>query len=131
MTPRRREPPAPRPAPGLPASGWLLLAAAFLGAALSLYQPALEGPFLSDDIHYVRDNPYIHELSRENLAILLDPGGRIVLANSVFAELVGRSEAELLGADPSRMKWRRPDVPGDQSPLPWTLALREGRRCYG
>jgi hypothetical protein len=68
------------PAPGLPASGWLLLAAAFLGAALTLYQPALDGPFLSDDFHYVRDNPYIHELSAENLGILLDPSGAATLS---------------------------------------------------
>jgi len=60
---------------GLSAGGWALLLAAFLGAALSVYRPALDGPFLSDDFHYVRDNAYIHELSAENLLILFDPLG--------------------------------------------------------
>jgi hypothetical protein len=61
--------------PGLSAGAWLLLGAAFLGVALTLYGPALEGPFLSDDVHYVRDNPFVHELSAENLVILFDPTG--------------------------------------------------------
>ncbi len=55
--------------------GWALLLAAFLGAALSVYRPALEGPFVSDDFHYVANNPYIHELGFENLVALADPFG--------------------------------------------------------
>jgi hypothetical protein len=70
----RRGAPA-APPPGLSAGGWALLLAAFLGAVLSVYEPALDGPFVSDDFHYVRDNPYIHELSAENLLILFDPLG--------------------------------------------------------
>jgi hypothetical protein len=53
----------------------VLLLAAFLGAVLTVYRPALDGPFLSDDFHYVRDNAYIHELGAENLLILFDPVG--------------------------------------------------------
>jgi len=59
--------------------------------------------------------------------VLLDPSGRVVLANSAFAGLVGRSEAELFGADPSKMKWRQPDSIGEPKGLPWTFALREGK----
>ncbi len=60
-----------RLAPG----GYALLLAAFLGAALSLYRPALEGPFVSDDFHYVANNPYIHELGVESVVTLVDPFG--------------------------------------------------------
>lgn len=49
------------------------LAAAFLLAALWIYAPALRGPFVSDDFHYVRDNPAVHELSRENLWAIANP----------------------------------------------------------
>ena len=61
---RPDRPPGP---PGLSAGTYALLLAAFLGAALAVYRPALNGPFLSDDRHYVELNPYVHELSVENL----------------------------------------------------------------
>ena len=51
------------------------LCAAFLGALLVVSQPALEGPFVSDDFHYVRNNVYVHDLSPANLAMLFDPFG--------------------------------------------------------
>lgn len=47
----------------------------FLGAALMLYQPAMRGDFVSDDVHYVRENAYIHTLSFENVVTILDPTG--------------------------------------------------------
>lgn len=50
-----------------------LAAFAMLVAALWIYQPAFSGPFVSDDTHYVRDNPFVHGLSLENLAAILDP----------------------------------------------------------
>jgi hypothetical protein len=62
-----------RPAPGLGPS--LLLAFAFFGAAFFVYAPALDGPFVSDDLHYVATNPYVHGLSGANVAALLDPTG--------------------------------------------------------
>jgi hypothetical protein len=47
----------------------------FLGAALTLYGPALSGPFLSDDFHYVAQNSYIQQLSPASLVGLFDPVG--------------------------------------------------------
>jgi hypothetical protein len=47
----------------------------FLGAALLVYEPAFQGPFLSDDNHYVENNVYIHQLTLENLVEILDPTG--------------------------------------------------------
>jgi hypothetical protein len=52
-----------------------VLGIAFLGAALLVYRPAFDGPFVSDDNHYVRDNDYVHELSLDNVLAILDPGG--------------------------------------------------------
>jgi diguanylate cyclase (GGDEF)-like protein/PAS domain S-box-containing protein len=61
--------------------------------------------------------------------MLLDPKGRIVLANSSFSELVGRPVKQLLGAEASKIEWRGP---GNTAPtLPWTLALRDGAPVSG
>ncbi len=77
---RRRPEPAPRAGSGLrwPASdaGFAaLLALLFAVLALWIYGPALSGPFVSDDHHYVATNPYIQELSWENLRAIADPAG--------------------------------------------------------
>lgn len=48
---------------------------AFSIVAYAIYFPALEGQFVSDDVHYVQGNRYIHELSLENIAAILDPFG--------------------------------------------------------
>lgn len=53
---------------------WFLACAA-LGAVLWVYAPALQGPFLSDDLHYVEQNSYLHELSARNLWEILSPTG--------------------------------------------------------
>ena len=52
-----------------------LLFAVFLGAALSVYEPALKGAFVSDDWHYVANNSYVHELSVERVGALFVPLG--------------------------------------------------------
>jgi hypothetical protein len=49
------------------------LAALFALLALAVYAPALSGPFLSDDLHYVATNPYVHSLTLENVRAILDP----------------------------------------------------------
>ena len=41
-----------------------------------MYQPALRGPFLSDDSHYVQKNAFIHEINFENFVTVLDPFGQ-------------------------------------------------------
>ena len=53
--------------------GVALLAALFALLALALYAPALGGPFVSDDLHYVATNPYVHDPSPANVAAILDP----------------------------------------------------------
>jgi len=72
------------------AAVWGILLLAFLGAALLVYRPALRGPFLSDDRHYVEANPYVHELSLENVRVLLDPNGPVTI------EVVNYSPLQLL-----------------------------------
>ena len=57
--------------PGLALAAALLL----LGLALYAYAPAMAGPFLSDDQHYVERNPYVHDLSFETLAAIVEPNG--------------------------------------------------------
>ena len=55
---------------------WLLRAAlllGFIGVGLTVYEPALDGQFVSDDAHYVANNPYIQDPSREHLVAILDP----------------------------------------------------------
>ena len=59
--------------PGL--ANRLLLAALALALALAVYGPALRGPFLSDDLHYVEQNAYLHELTPANLWEILSPSG--------------------------------------------------------
>ncbi len=69
----------PEPGPGLGAGAWVALAIAFLGAALWVYGPALSGPFVSDDHHYVSTNDFVHGLSFENVWAILDPSGPATL----------------------------------------------------
>lgn len=52
----------------------LLLAAAFAGVAMLVYEPCLEGPFYSDDVYYIAQNPWIRELSGPRLVEILTPG---------------------------------------------------------
>ncbi len=70
----RRRPESPVPVEKrLPLGEACLLLAFFSAAAFILYGPALRGPFVSDDLHYVATNPYIHALTFENVRQILDP----------------------------------------------------------
>lgn len=51
------------------------VALAFAGVAWLVFAPALEGPFLSDDQHYVENNPYVHHLGWDTLGQVLRPYG--------------------------------------------------------
>ncbi len=53
---------------------WLAIHAAFAALALAILQPALAGPFVSDDHLYV-NHPYTSELSVANAVAILDPFG--------------------------------------------------------
>jgi hypothetical protein len=64
---------------------YALIGLLFLGVALLVYEPALEGPFVSDDNHYLKNNSYIHELSVENLLIIFDPFGPATVGIVNFA----------------------------------------------
>lgn len=48
---------------------------AFAALAFAVYGPALRGELLSDDVGYIATNPYLHELTLENLWVVLDPWG--------------------------------------------------------
>ena len=65
--------PAPSPSELPEAVFYSMVFAVFLGVLLLVYAPALDGGFISDDSHYVSDNPYLQELSRDNLIAILDP----------------------------------------------------------
>lgn len=77
--------------PGIGLGALALCWFAFAGAGLWLYGPALNGPFLSDDGHYVEQNRYVHELSIENVWVLLDPTGPVAI------DVVNYAPAQLLG----------------------------------
>jgi hypothetical protein len=61
------------------------LLAAFLVAAILIYRPALGGPFVSDDSHWLAHNPYIQDLSAENLLLIARPLGEASFAISNYA----------------------------------------------
>jgi len=69
---------APEPRVSAVACGGLGLA--YFAALLALYARALEGPFVSDDLHYVATNPYVHGLSWENVRAILLPWGPATVA---------------------------------------------------
>lgn len=68
---RDRNAASPSDASDLPA--YLLLFSVFLGALYFVYGPALDGTFISDDAHYVYQNPYLHDVDSEKLKAILDP----------------------------------------------------------
>jgi len=71
--PAPRRGPAQEEAGPLGAGALFLLFLALLGVAAWIFAPALRGPFVSDDLHYVATNPYVHEASLESLGAILDP----------------------------------------------------------
>jgi hypothetical protein len=52
-----------------------LLFAVFLVVAFAAYEPALDGEFISDDMHYVATNVYVQNPSLANVMAILDPTG--------------------------------------------------------
>jgi len=80
----------------------LLLFAAYLGVLGVVYARALEGPFVSDDIHYVAANPYVHGLSLENFLVILKPWGPATIAVVNYSPvqlLLHATVWELFGAE--------------------------------
>jgi hypothetical protein len=82
--------------------GWPIgLYAAFAVAAVALYQPALRGPYLFDDIIYLVSHPYTESASLANLAAILDPFGdaRFYSANYEPVHLIAAALERHIFAD--------------------------------
>ena len=63
----------------------MALYVAFAALAFAVYGPALRGEFLSDDVGYLVTNPYLHELTLENLRVILDPWGEAARYTANYA----------------------------------------------
>lgn len=75
----------------------------FLTIGLWVYGPSLGGAFLSDDIHYVVDNPYIDDFDTEKLLAILDPRSPVVpmVENYAPVHLLGHLlERQFFGLEP-------------------------------
>lgn len=83
--------------------GWPRVTLLFVGFAalgFALFRPALVGPPVSDDLVYIVYNPYIAELSAENLREILDPWGAPATNTVNYAPvhlLLHALEVQLLG----------------------------------
>jgi diguanylate cyclase (GGDEF)-like protein/PAS domain S-box-containing protein/putative nucleotidyltransferase with HDIG domain len=63
--------------------------------------------------------------------IVLDRGGRIVMANEAFAKATGRDADALQGRSASDIHWTQPDGGAALSELPWQPTLTTGETCRG
>ncbi len=67
-----------------PISGlWLV----FSFLAFAIYLPALDGPFLSDDLIYLVMNPWVETLSFESIVAIFDPTGEARFQGANYAPL--------------------------------------------
>jgi hypothetical protein len=57
----------------------------FAVVGLVVYSSALGGDFISDDQHYVQDNPYVHTLSLENVIAIWDPTSIVTILVENYA----------------------------------------------
>jgi hypothetical protein len=86
------------------AGGAALLGLAFAVLALIVYAPSFRGPFVSDDLHYVATNPFVHELSWAHVRDILDPTGSAAVFVVNYAPvqlLIHTLEWQVFGADPA------------------------------
>ena len=70
--------------------------------ALAVLSPALRGPFVSDDLHYVPNNPYVTGFSLAKLPDVLDPRGEPVAITENYTPvhlLLHAAAWRLFGAD--------------------------------
>ena len=80
----------------------VLLALLFALVALVIYAPSFRGPFVSDDVHYIATNPYIHDLKVSNVLAILDPssGSTAFVVNYAPVQLLLHgAEWQLFGAN--------------------------------
>ena len=66
---------------------WGLVGAAFALVALVVYSPALNGHWIGDDLGYVVNNAYIHELDARAVLALFDPSGDAALFTANYAPI--------------------------------------------
>jgi hypothetical protein len=64
---------------------WLVTALLFSGIASYVYEPALRGPLVSDDVIVLVNRPWMEELTLANVVEILDPRGEPVLASANWA----------------------------------------------
>jgi hypothetical protein len=57
----------------------------FAVVGLVVYSPALSGDFISDDQHYVQNNPYVHTLNFDNLIAIWDPTSVVTILVENYA----------------------------------------------
>lgn len=82
-----RQPAAPTRSPGLAVGSpaWFaVIFAAFSLICLIVYEPALEGPVVSDDRMYL-ESPYVRQLTAENVLEILDPRSDITMMTANYA----------------------------------------------
>ena len=101
--------PRPRAGPPVETGLWsrpgirfAVLFAGFAALALAVLSPALDGPFVSDDLHYVPNNPYVTGFSLEVLGEVLDPRGEPVAITENYTPvhlLLHAGAWRLFGAD--------------------------------
>ena len=65
----------------------LALSVIFASLALAIYWPSLNGPFLSDDLFYIVKNPWVEEISGENVLGIFDPFGEARAQGANYAPL--------------------------------------------
>jgi PAS domain S-box-containing protein len=58
--------------------------------------------------------------------MVLDPAGRIVLANRAFSEVVGEDSDALIGRRATGLGWSQPDLPGVEN-TPWQQVFTDGQ----
>jgi len=63
----------------------LAITAALFVVGLFVYAPALDGAFVSDDGHYVAQNPYIHDLTLSNLVAIWNPTSVVAIVVENYA----------------------------------------------
>lgn len=64
----------------------LCLWAVFAAVALFVYAPALGGDFISDDEHYVENNPYVHDFTEpDNFIAIWDPSSIVTILVENYA----------------------------------------------
>lgn len=88
------------PAAALPARTWALLYAAALALSFAVYAPSLQGPFVSDDIYYLRGNRPVREPSLAHVQEILEPRSDMTLMVANYAPvhlLVHMAQWQLFG----------------------------------